>query len=220
MRARHSHPSASRLPLPWTSWKSLAFVLVAISPLVSLLLLIDVASRREEKDCSSCSTPGSQWSSNDGQMPHLSNPSRNGIMNGNTNALSDEQRKHQQKRQYLHRQVLSVGSTALSQPSCVPQTVSPGICSNEARKVRRALDERRETCAFDVAGDDVVFGVWHSLATEARLQPLLDTWGSRAQIVLLASSIGVRESKLFKEGKPGSRPHLLGGYQAGWRLSV
>lgn len=97
-----------------------------------------------------------------------------------------------------------------NQARCVPQTISPGRCSDDAGGLQRPQEIRRETCAFDLEENDVVFGVWHSLATEARLQPLLDTWGTRAQIVLLASSVGVRESKLFEEGVPGSRPHLLG----------
>lgn len=76
--------------------------------------------------------------------------------------------------------------------------------------MRRPEQIKRETCAFELDKAEVVFGVWHSLATEGRLQPLLETWGRRAQVVLLASSVGVRESKLFREGVPGSRPHLLG----------
>lgn len=76
--------------------------------------------------------------------------------------------------------------------------------------MRRPEQNKRETCAFELDKTEVVFGVWHSLATEGRLQPLLETWGRRAQVVLLASSVGVRESKLFREGVPGSRPHLLG----------
>lgn len=112
------------------------------------------------------------------------------------------------------RRVLSVtgrssGLTATTK-TCVPQTVSPGLCSNEARAVQRPGQNKRDTCAFDLDETEVVFGVWHSLATEDRLQPLLETWGRRAQVVLLASSVGVRDSKLFREGVPGSRPHLLG----------
>lgn len=76
--------------------------------------------------------------------------------------------------------------------------------------MRRPEQNKRETCAFELDETEVVFGVWHSLATEGRLQPLLETWGRRAQVVLLASSVGVRDSKLFREGVPGSRPHLLG----------
>lgn len=107
------------------------------------------------------------------------------------------------------RRTLSVKASE-NQATCVPQTISPGRCSDGAGGLQRPLEIRRETCAFDLEETDVVFGVWHSLATEARLQPLLDTWGTQAQIVLLASSVGVRESKLFEEGVPGSRPHLLG----------
>eukprot|EP00904_Undaria_pinnatifida_P001249 jgi/Undpi1/11124/HiC_scaffold_30.g13422.m1 len=107
------------------------------------------------------------------------------------------------------RRTLSVKASE-NQAGCVPQTISPGQCSDDAGGVlQRPQQLRRETCAFDLEEDDIVFGVWHSLATEARLQPLLDTWGTRAQVVLLASSVGVQESKLFKEGVPGSRPHLL-----------
>lgn len=118
------------------------------------------------------------------------------------------------------RRVLSVtgrssGSTATTK-TCVPQTVSPGLCSNEARAVQRPGQNKRDTCAFDLDETEVVFGVWHSLATEGRLQPLLETWGRRAQVVLLASSVGVRDSKLFREGVPGSRPHLLGERKRGY----
>lgn len=76
--------------------------------------------------------------------------------------------------------------------------------------MQRPGQDKRDTCAFDLDETEVVFGVWHSLATEDRLQPLLETWGRRVQVVLLASSVGVRDSKLFREGAPGSRPHLLG----------
>ena len=121
------------------------------------------------------------------------------------------------------RRILSVGERGVPDPAeatartCVPQTISPGRCSNEAGAVQRPAQDGRETCAFGLDETEVVFGVWHSLATEGRLQPLLETWGSRAQVVLLASSVGVRESKLFREGVPGSRPHLLGERPGGVR---
>lgn len=94
--------------------------------------------------------------------------------------------------------------------ACVPQQISAGQCSTENRGVSRPQELNRETCAFDLHASDVVFGVWHSLATEGRLQPLLDTWGAEANVVLLASTLGARDSKLFKPGVPGSKPHLLG----------
>ena len=74
------------------------------------------------------------------------------------------------------RRTLSVKASE-NQATCVPQTISPGRCSDGAGGLQRPLEIRRETCAFDLEETDVVFGVWHSLATEARLQPLLDTWG-------------------------------------------
>lgn len=93
---------------------------------------------------------------------------------------------------------------------CVSQAISAGQCSNEKRRLEHPQQLRRDTCTFDLEASDIVFGVWHSLATEGRLQPLLDTWGANANIVLLASTVGARESKLFEPGAPGSKPHLLG----------
>lgn len=134
--------------------------------------------------------------------------------NENSNPSAQQQQRQPQQGELIYnerpkRRTLSVKASE-HQATCVPQMISPGQCSDDVGGLQRPQEIRRETCAFDLEEDDVVFGVWHSLATEARLQPLLDTWGTRAQIVLLASSVGVRESKLFKEGVPGSRPHLLG----------
>lgn len=93
---------------------------------------------------------------------------------------------------------------------CVAQTLSAGHCSNQDRGILHPQEMKRETCSFELESSDVVFGVWHSLATEERLRPLLDTWGAQANIVLLASTIGARDSKLFQPGVAGSWPHLLG----------
>lgn len=90
--------------------------------------------------------------------------------------------------------------------SCVPQVISAGQCLNPSGQTKRSL----ETCKFDLDTSDVVFGVWHSLKTEGRLQSLLETWGAKANIVLLASTVGVRDSELFKPGVPGSSPYLMG----------
>lgn len=93
---------------------------------------------------------------------------------------------------------------------CIQQPVSPGYCLRERKGNVVEAELERETCTFKLENSDVVFGVWHSLATEGRLQPLLETWGAQARIVLLASTVGAKKSKIFQEGEPGSRPHLLG----------
>ncbi|CAM9359645.1 unnamed protein product [Discosporangium mesarthrocarpum] len=85
--------------------------------------------------------------------------------------------------------------------------ISVGTCSNRAKRILQSTMPS-QTCSFELDESDIVFGVWHSLATEHRLGPLLDTWGARTNIVLLASTVGVKNSKLFKE-EVGSKPHLL-----------
>ena len=177
---------------PWTSapwrhflsspWESVGLTCLALSQVVIVYLLLDYVGR---------SNPGDDYA-----QRSTSNP-----------CPQEQQREPWTSPK---RRTLSVKASE-NQAGCVPQTISPGQCSDDAGGVlQRPQQLRRETCAFDLEEDDIVFGVWHSLATEARLQPLLDTWGTRAQVVLLASSVGVQESKLFKEGVPGSRPHLLG----------
>ncbi|CAM9443080.1 unnamed protein product [Phaeothamnion confervicola] len=86
--------------------------------------------------------------------------------------------------------------------NCVPQNLQPALCDNDARRVKPEPSLRRRTCAHSVTGEDVIFGVWHSLATEHRLQPLLDTWGNRTTIALLASRAGVKGSRLFAPPGP------------------
>lgn len=163
-----------------SSWQSVAFIAFVVFQVFSIYLLINLASRQQDRQLQDTTGPlGTRGKQAGGAGAGYSRRDR----------------------------VLSVHG--VPPPACVPQTISAGRCSDEARGVRKASD--RETCAFDLEESDIVFGVWHSLATEARLQPLLDTWGTGgAQIVLLASSLGVMESKLFKEGVPGSRPHLMG----------
>lgn len=109
--------------------------------------------------------------------------------------------------------IFSVHSVAHKEKSanaemCVPQNISPGECSSQG--ITRPGHLTRETCSFDIVTSDVIFGVWHSLETEERLAPLLETWGANANIVLLASTLGVRESKLFHPGVSESGPHLMG----------
>eukprot|EP00611_Tribonema_gayanum_P001529 TRINITY_DN1111_c1_g3_i2.p1 TRINITY_DN1111_c1_g3~~TRINITY_DN1111_c1_g3_i2.p1 ORF type:complete len:453 (+),score=77.73 TRINITY_DN1111_c1_g3_i2:1022-2380(+) len=97
-------------------------------------------------------------------------------------------------------------------PSAAPCTVSRfsfGTCDN-ARKSIVAAASPRDSCAHALAPSDVVFGVWHSLATEARLVPMLQTWAQSAQIVLLASRAGTSGTRLFHgSDAPGSNPLLL-----------
>lgn len=192
-----SRPRAAAVPARrWTSapwryvlsspWESVGLTCLVIAQVVIVYLLLDYVSRSNPSDSdNSYSNPSAQQQQRQPQQGEL-------IFN-----------------ERPRRRTLSVKASE-DQATCLPQMISPGRCSDDAGGLQRPQEIRRETCAFDLEENDVVFGVWHSLATEARLQPLLDTWGTRAQIVLLASSVGVRESKLFKEGVPGSRPHLLG----------
>lgn len=176
----------------FSSWKSLVMTCLAFSQVLTIYLLLSIASKREQgQDAATLLEEADRLDRDPAAAPRP--PSTRKSL----------------------RRVLSVtgsssGSTAATTKTCVPQTVSPGLCSDEARTVQRPGQNKRDTCAFDLDETEVVFGVWHSLATEDRLQPLLETWGRRAQVVLLASSVGVRDSKLFQEGNAGSRPHLLG----------
>jgi Fringe-like len=102
----------------------------------------------------------------------------------------------------------SLQITVPAADSCHAQTITPGECSNTSKKIARA--EPRQTCAHLVSADDLVFGVWHSLATEHRLAPLLETWGAATNVVLLASKAGVEGTQLFSSNaQPGSNPLLL-----------
>ena len=189
---RRTRPASPSWAYPcFSSWKSLVMTCLALSQVVTIYLLLHIASKREQEQITAIlREEGNRLDHDLAAAPRP--PSIRKAM----------------------RRILSVagsssGSTS-TKKTCVPQTVSPGLCSNEARAVQRPGQNKRDTCAFDLDETEVVFGVWHSLATEDRLQPLLETWGRRAQVVLLASSVGVRNSKLFQEGVPGSRPHLLG----------
>ncbi|KAG5189762.1 hypothetical protein JKP88DRAFT_301244 [Tribonema minus] len=103
--------------------------------------------------------------------------------------------------------ILSV--TIPSAAPCAPSRISFGTCDN-ARKSIVAAASPRDACAHALAPSDVVFGVWHSLATEARLVPMLQTWAQSAQIVLLASRAGTSGTRLFHgSDAPGSNPLLL-----------
>eukprot|EP00752_Nemacystus_decipiens_P016333 g14608.t1 len=176
----------------FSSWKSLVMTCLALSQVVTIYLLLHIASRRE------------QGQDADTLLREAKRPDRDPA----AAPRPPSTRKSVRRVLSITGSNSSSGSTA-KKKTCVPQTVSPGLCSNEARAVERPGQNKRDTCAFDLDETEVVFGVWHSLATEDRLQPLLETWGRRAQVVLLASTVGVRDSKLFQEGAPGSRPHLL-----------
>lgn len=187
-RARSASPSWA-YPF-FSSWKSLVLTCLALSQVLTIYLLLHIASKREQ-----------------GQEPAaLSETNR---LDHDPAAAPRPPSTRKSLRHVLSVTGSSIVSTA-TKKTCVPQAVSPGQCSDEAGAVQRPEQNKRDTCAFDLDETEVVFGVWHSLATEDRLQPLLETWGRRAQVVLLASSVGVRDSKLFREGVPGSRPHLLG----------
>lgn len=175
-----------------SSWKSLVLTCLALSQVVTIYLLLYIAGTKE-----------------DGYQNLIDEANRRGHDRDPAAAPRPPSTRKSLRRVLSVRERAGV-SAAETARACVPQTISPGQCSNDARAVQRPGQNKRETCAFGLDETEVVFGVWHSLATEGRLQPLLETWGRRAQVVLLASSVGVRESKLFREGVPGSRPHLLG----------
>lgn len=181
-----------------SSWKSLGFVFLAVSQVVTIYLLVNVAQRQEAKKASDHGRTG--W-----QVP------RN-IYHGSKTAQEKIAVEAGPPPKYHGSALYVEPKSSSSTSSCVKRTITAGRCSNEARGVQRPQGSARDTCAFDLDESDIVFGVWHSLATEGRLQPLLDTWGKRVQVVLLASTVGVEQSKLFHERAPGSRPHLLGGY--------
>lgn len=196
MRTQRQVPASWTYPL-FSSWKSLVVTCLALSQVITIGLLLRIAgnggSIGEVDPVDELSCPYDRASL--GPRPHSTAKFLRRVMSvvdsgGGTSKASARARA--------------------AAKACVPQTISPGQCSDEARAVRRPVESQRETCAFELDESEVVFGVWHSLATEGRLQPLLETWGKRAQVVLLASSVGVRESKFFTEGVPGSRPHLLG----------
>ncbi|CBJ48317.1 conserved unknown protein [Ectocarpus siliculosus] len=195
------HRLASASP-PWmspffSSWKSLVLTCLALSQVITIYLLLRIAGNggRDEQPQHPVYTEGVDPDYHDrsaGPIPPSTRKSLRRVLSVAGSSASS-----------------TAAAAAAAPRACVPRTISPGVCSDEERGVRRPEQNKRETCVFELDKTEVVFGVWHSLATEGRLQPLLETWGRRAQVVLLASSVGVRESKLFREGVPGSRPHLL-----------
>jgi hypothetical protein len=104
--------------------------------------------------------------------------------------------------------VLRVSLLGTVQPVCPSDgTIISGYCKNDGG-IR--LNPPLPACVHEVSSKDVIFGLWHSLATEDRLPPLLDTWGKDARIVLLGSEAGVQGTERYRMNQVlGSNPLLL-----------
>lgn len=183
MRGRRSS-LASPARSPCSSWLWLALMALVASQLVTFYLLLSLMNKRGSQQ--DCTQP--QWlDACDQHSPRV------------CETLSSVYRSRDR--------VLSVRPT--SAETCEPRVVSAGRCG-ERGAMHRPEDLRLRSCTHSLFETDIVFGVWHSLATEGRLKPLLDTWGKTVPVVLLASSIGVKESKLFQGGGLGSNHNLMG----------
>ncbi|CAM9962095.1 unnamed protein product [Sphacelaria rigidula] len=198
------------------SWKSVGLLSLAFTQLISFYLLVNLTGRQESINSHYPAHFRGEYHS--GQQAPLSWVHWGNMGGGNRYVGGAERQPIAIATKRHPDNVLSVvrsdsvaaGPSAAGAGQCLQQTISAAKCSNEKRGLQRPRELMRDTCAYDLEASDVVFGVWHSLATEGRLQPLLDTWGAGSNIVLLTSSVGARNSKLFKPGVPGSNPHLLG----------